>query len=65
MAKSSETSETNSSVAQNDEFKPDYFLTVVHPFAHYPRGALITGPDEIAFIEAGENVSFCRKTPAQ
>ena len=45
--------------------KPDYYLTVVHPFAHYQRGDLIKGPDEIALIQSGENAHHCHKVAAQ
>ena len=41
--------------------KPDHHLTVVHPFADFKRGDLVTDPDVIAQILNGDNKHHCHK----
>jgi hypothetical protein len=41
----------------------DYELTVIHPFADYQRGAVITDEKTIIAILAGECAGYVNKRP--
>jgi len=45
--------------------KPEFALTVIHPFGDYRRGDLIDSADAIAAVLAGENVHHCHKVAPQ
>jgi hypothetical protein len=45
--------------------KPDFALTVIHPFGDYQRGAQITDAAEIDAVLASENARHCHKVAPQ
>ncbi len=41
-----------------------YHLVVIHPFDTYQRGAVISDPDDVADVLAGENAHHVNKIKA-
>ncbi len=42
-----------------------YHLVVIHPFGVHQRGAVISDPDDVADVLAGENAHHVNKIKAQ
>jgi hypothetical protein len=53
--------ESIETIAQNTPAAPAHHLIVIHPFASFKKGELITDGEKIADVLAGENVHHCNR----
>lgn len=56
-------SDTETTTGTTSTTSLDYELTVIHPFADYQRGAVITDEKTITTILAGECAGYVNKRP--